>query len=342
MRSLKNNEWPLSQKETGSVKPTIEIPNTTTNRKDAESVAEVLNKALDVMPEEVWGKKCSDVKIRILNPGINDFETSAASLITVFDIDETCKDAIVQREPGTFTEILISSDFFKTGAGGRLVELGASRFLDRGRERRILEVAIHFLAHESHHIDEVERMGSCGILFNQRETHFAGAARDDFPEDWKDALRSLACEYPTPEKIPDSLVTASHIVNEAAADLVGIYWLRKIPKFESTWKSFLQRLIQFRRGEREISLAAGKLEPAYDIADAIETIVESGISHINEIYEKTWELCREAILQNSDECREVSGKFSHEKLSKLTLPVVEAKQVDSGNAGSSHGKEIRP
>jgi len=306
------------------VKPIIRTPDTTDDKREANKLTAILKRVVDDMDEDAWPEDCGQVTILVLNPGESDYSTSTPSLITTFQYNDTDLSAIVRREPGTTSEIHVNTEFFKTGAGARMVKLLPSKILDYWTKERIYEVAFHFLAHETHHLNEIERMAKCGVLRESCLSALASAARPDFPAQWKSALLGLTDKYP--DKLPASLIKAGHIANEASADLLGLYWMSVHDKFKSTWRNFANYLVAFRRGAYTDWLRKKKADPkstvpeAYDIADALESIVMKGIPTIQAIYEETWELSRNLILLSEDVDSDVRTLFTHDQLPHLKLP----------------------
>lgn len=133
------------------------------------------------------------------------------------------------------------------------------------------EVILHFLGHEIHHLDEVQRQAACKILDNQQSAAFTQAIRKDFGAAWVKALKEFSVRFPDVFSETAELRAAGQIANECAADLAGLHWMKLArPK---RVKAFTERLIRWRQWNFENN-------GGYDVHDVIEEVVKGGLDDL--------------------------------------------------------------
>lgn len=195
-------------------------------------------------------------------------------------------------------KIGVSSTFFVSGLGARLVALGASE-----------EDAIFYsLAHEIHHLDECDRQNKCDIKYDNSESSLAGAVQPHLSAHWQAVFQTLTEKFTDDEKICNDALDAGHIANEAAADLSAIFWMRKAGL---DWKEFSRRLVALRR--KDIGTLWHRLrnklkrdkvrKRPYMIARTLEAERGKEFSDIREIHARCWKIAVAKLSRS----RHVSG-----------------------------------
>ena len=221
--------------------PSFLIPLSTKDHKRAQQLRVVLSDAARLLDEVgAWPTTCGPIEIRILNDGApesgDDEETTQvyqmATLNESVDQGHVFKRQIARKD-STVASILVSVDLFRGGLAAALLSAGAS-------ER---EIAVHFLAHEIHHLTEIERLSVGNFRNKDRASRFASAFQGMLPEDWRNAITLLVKEFSGSHKTPE-IEAAEDIADEAAADLLGLYWFNQaLPN----WKKFAEKLVEGRK-----------------------------------------------------------------------------------------------
>lgn len=265
------------------MKPDILIPDETSNKAGAQILKPLLEGAAARLERfGAWPDHCGRYVILILNetkPGETKIEAehSVSGMNTGFSYVDKTPDNIVRRKPRSVSEIRASVEMLTRGFGRLLIELRAAPE----------EIVLHFLAHEIHHLDELERQRACKLPINWRQTSLAGALRSDMPDNWRAAAIGLIAGHPTFDMLDAELRTAGEIADEACADLTGLYWMKKA---RMRWESYAERLIDARLRDAERSQNKPGDGHRINIAQAIETVVVRGLPDLPAIRAGCWEM----------------------------------------------------
>lgn len=250
---------------------------------EAFTLKRVLSKAIEALDQAgAWPNHQDGIMIRIVKPGDQIGAGGGSSSMRSESATEDFPAAgVVKRESGTPMAISVRSNLFADGLGQQLAKGGASK----------KQVATFMLAHEIFHLTEPDRQEAAGVPNAHRRSSLAGAAMGDMPSEWKAALKAIFAQFQSDEVSPDYVVKAGHIANEAAADLTGLHWLNQVEA--KGFDEFKDALIKARR-MAEIS---GK---GYAIADALETVLASGLPSPGETAKACWQLAIDQLAMESD------------------------------------------
>jgi hypothetical protein len=273
--------------------PVVEIHRDIANKAYARELKKIIEAAvLKLHVMGAWRDDFGLASIMIFKEGMSTPNSKPTGMQTQLPFDEMAPDGVIRRALGLPVIIEVSLNLFKNEMGAKMVALGATKE----------EVVFHILAHETHHIDEIERMSACGVLYDDRLSSFAGAARPDFPADWKDAVQELTKQYKDDQSLTGGLIAAAHIANEASADLVGLYWMKQNGM---DWRKFGERLVHNRKeaknaeAKRSSSILLSALKdpiPFYDIGEQIEAMIAKGLPDIQSIYSECWNMAIDKAL----------------------------------------------
>lgn len=244
---------------------------------------------------QAWPECVGEISIVVVGKDLGDTKYRGMSMGTTLNIDASAPRGVIRREAGTVVEIRASVNFFVDEIGARLASP------ESGED----DVAFYALAHEIHHIDECERMAACGIDYQNRTSSLAGAARPDFPEEWKAAICQLTSAFPLEKGCPDLFKTAGDIANEASADLSALYWMRRAGR---DWKAFADRLMALRTQDFAARKPSSGLfrfggkqrHRAYDIAEALALGVATGLVDLPSTHALCWMKAVEKLLESGD------------------------------------------
>ena len=221
-----------------------------------------------------WPSAIGNFVITILHP--TKMRGYQSAMRTGWEMRDDNENGAIERAPDG-TSIDTSLRIFIDEAGAKFVELGASR----------ADIALFFLAHEIHHLDEAERMAACGIKAGQHHSALVGAARPELAPEWREALRAFSVEFPHEDGLPPALSKAGITANEASADLAALHWMGRI-KPANELESFAKLLVQFRRS---YEVASQDGSPAnYVVAATIESCLAEGLVSLDEIHRRCWRL----------------------------------------------------
>lgn len=220
--------------------PSIIIPKSTLDQSKADELRLVLLDAVTLLDKiGAWPKTCGPIEIRILNngkPQENEKEetTQVIQMVTFNDSEDVGPifGRKIRRKVSTVASILVSVDLFDSGLAKELLVSGATE----------QEIAVHFFAHEIHHLTEIERLASGGLTSKMRSSRFASAFRNDVAPDRQDLIRALIKEYPVSNssRVPPEITAGEDIADEAAADLLALHIFSQALV---DWKKFAVRLL---------------------------------------------------------------------------------------------------
>lgn len=260
----------------------------------------ILRDAVDQLDKAgAWPKEIGAITLSVREP--LDPKTHTVPMRCVLETRDDTANDVIERVVDS-AEIEISLNIFEEDAPKKLLGLGASR----------QDIALHFLGHEIHHLDEIERQNKCGIRLGRQHSAFAGAARPEFDEPWLDALRVYTEHFSNDTPQPASLLDAGETANEAAADLVGLYWMARARPAKAVDR-FASILVRFRRSERALPKSR-----SYDTAAIIEAVFARHPQSPQAIHEACWARAVEQALASNDLPANVQAAFAR----LLTIPHV--------------------
>lgn len=233
------------------IKPRIEIsiklPGSRAN--DAGILLDKLRPAVDKLSTlEAWPTYCGTYSIHIVdelskcvNQLGNERDDPVTGILTRWHRNTAAPMNSIRRRIANPMDICISVDFLAFGGAVDLANFGAKEE----------EIIFHALAHEIHHLDEAERMMSCGLDVSALGLKLARAIRPELPLEFRDALKKFSELHN--EKalgIDGVLKKAGDVADECCADLTGLHWLRQAENpITGNWRKFANALVAFRQAD---------------------------------------------------------------------------------------------
>jgi hypothetical protein len=281
--------------------PSIVIPLTTENQNKAEILRFNLFDAVRMLDVQgAWPTSCGPIEIKILNNGQPEMdegveETRAIQMLTLVESSDKGMMGFrkIRQKSGKPAKILVSVDLFDADLALDLLNAGAT-------ENQIL---VHFLAHEIHHLTEVERVAAGGFLSKHRSSGLVAAYQGEMEADWNSVIKKLWAEFPDRAKSPREIFDGAIIADEVSADLIGLYWLGRVGL---EWVGYSQKLLECRkiRNPGGSSALASNIGVASPMAPG-------------EVYVACWQLAITRVL----ECASLSRRLRRdlESLVKLEL-----------------------
>lgn len=233
------------------IKPRIEIskelPRSRVN--DAGILLEKLSPVVDKLSKlEAWPTHCGSYSIHIVdelskcaNSRGNGRDDPVTGILTRWHRNSAAPMNSIRRGKVNPMDICVSVDFLAFGGAVDLATLGAKED----------EIIFHALAHEIHHLDEAERMMSCGLEVSALGLKLACAIRPELPLDFRTALKKFSELHNGKALGIDSVLKkAGDVADECCADLTGLHWLRQTENpTTGNWRKFANALVVFRQAD---------------------------------------------------------------------------------------------
>jgi hypothetical protein len=174
-------------------------------------------------------------------------------------------------------------------------------------------IAIHFLAHETHHLTETARRSKAKVPAGLEQSRMAGGIVPELPSEWISiAVAAAAAEVAGGAK-DLALRRAADIADEGAADAVGLYWLSRTTGGD--WRRYAKSLAARRLEYERLS------ESNYAIGDAIDKFAGQNMpATLSGVYERVWAMVKEAGEGAAD--KQLASGFA--ALPALSLPDMQA------------------
>lgn len=266
------------------LKPRIEISNELPRSRlnDAGALLKKLMPVVDMLSKlEAWPTHCGPYTIRIVDELSkcekshgNERDDPATGILTRWHRDRVAPMNSIRRRKVNSMDICVSVDFLAIGGAADLAALGAKED----------EIIFHALAHEIHHLDEAERMISCGLDVSALGIKLVCAIRPELPLDFRDALKKFSeLHNGTALGIDSVLKKAGDVADECCADLTGLHWLRQAENpTTGNWRNFANTLVAFRHADY-------KNNPhAYDMASELSLLTSKpDLPSLSEIHALT-------------------------------------------------------